>query len=75
MSVEIVSINPIADSHSYQIRWTETVRTREGELKEQRAMTGIFPVKVEPPTPGREDLRVNPLGIRIDGGFQWSKDA
>jgi type IV secretion system protein VirB5 len=74
VSVEIVSINPIAESHSYQMRWTETVRTRAGELKEERHMTGIFPVKVEHPH-DEEDLRVNPLGIRIDAGFQWSKDA
>jgi type IV secretory pathway TrbF-like protein len=39
-------------------------------------MTGIFPVKLEPPrSRDEEDLRVNPLGIRIDAGFQWSKDA
>ena len=25
VSIEVISINPIADSHSYQIRWTETV--------------------------------------------------
>jgi type IV secretory pathway TrbF-like protein len=37
-------------------------------------MTGIFPVKVEKAR-DEEDLRVNPLGIRIDAGFQWSKDA
>jgi type IV secretory pathway TrbF-like protein len=76
VSIEIVSINPIAESHSYQMRWTETVRTRAGELKEERHMTGIFPVKLEPPrSRDEEDLRVNPLGIRIDAGFQWSKDA
>lgn len=74
VSVEIVSINPIAESHSYQVRWTEAVRTRAGELKEVRHMTGIFPVKVQQPR-DEEDLRVNPLGIRIDAGFQWSKDA
>ena len=74
VSIEIVSINPIAESHSYQMRWTETVRTRAGELKEERHMTGIFPVKVEH-LRDEEDLRVNPLGIRIDAGFQWSKDA
>ena len=76
VSIDIVSINPIADSHSYQIRWKETVRTIAGELKEERNMTGIFPVKLEPPNPqDAEGLRVNPLGIRIDGGFQWSRDA
>lgn len=76
VSVEIISINPIADSRSYQIRWKETVRTLAGELKEERSMTGIFPVKVEPPNPGDEEgMRVNPLGIRIDAGFQWSKDS
>jgi len=32
-------------------------------------------VKVEPPDPRNERaLQVNPLGIKIDGGFQWSKD-
>ena len=76
VSIDIISINPIAESHSYQIRWTETVRTKEGALKEQHAMTGVFPVKVEPPNPQDEPtLRVNPLGIKIDGGFQWSKDV
>ena len=76
VSIDIVSINPIAESHSYQIRWTETVRTKEGALKESHAMTGVFPVKVEPPNPQDEAaLRVNPLGIKIDGGFQWSKDV
>ena len=39
-------------------------------------MTGVFPVKVEAPNPQDEgSLRVNPLGIKIDGGFQWSKDV
>jgi type IV secretion system protein TrbF len=76
VSVDVISINPIAESHSYQIRWTETVRTKEGALKEQHSMTGIFPVKVEPPNSQDEaGLRANPLGIKIDGGFQWSKDA
>ena len=76
VSVEIVSINPIPGSHSYQIRWKESVRTISGELKAEHAMTGIFPVKVEPPdSHDEEGLRVNPLGIRIDAGFQWSPDA
>ncbi len=76
VSIEVISINPIAQSRSYQIRWTETVRTKEGALKEQHAMTGVFPVKVEPPNSEDEaGLRINPLGIKIDGGFQWSKDV
>lgn len=76
VSIEVISINTIADSHSYQIRWKETVRTKEGALKEEHAMTGVFPVKVEPPD-GQDAgaLRVNPLGIKIDAGFQWSKDV
>ena len=75
VSIEVISINRIAESRSYQIRWKETVRTKEGALKEEHAMTGVFPVKVEPPN-GQDlgALRVNPLGIKIDGGFQWSKD-
>jgi len=38
-------------------------------------MTGVFPVKIEPPE-ARDvrGLQVNPLGIKIDGGFQWSRD-
>jgi type IV secretion system protein VirB5 len=76
VSVEIVSINPIPGSRSYQIRWKESVRSIAGELKSERAMTGIFPVKLEPPNAHDEEgLRVNPLGIRIDAGFQWSPDA
>ena len=76
VSIEVISINPIPESHSFQIRWTETVRTHEGAVKEQHAMTGVFPVKVEPPnTQDEAGLRVNPLGIKIDGGFQWSRDV
>lgn len=76
VSVEVVSINPIADSHSFQIRWTETVRTQGGAVKEQHAMTGVFPVKVDPPNPqDAAGMRANPLGIKIDGGFQWSTDV
>lgn len=76
VSIEVVSINPIAESHSYQIRWKETVYTKEGAIKEAHAMTGVFPVKVEPPnTQDAGALRVNPLGIKIDAGFQWSKDV
>jgi type IV secretory pathway TrbF-like protein len=53
-----------------------SIRTKEGALKEQHSMTGVFPVKVEPPNPQDEaGLRSNPLGIKIDGGFQWSKDV
>jgi len=75
VSIEVISINPVAESHSFQIRWTETVRTHEGAIKEQHAMTGVFPVKVELPNAQDEaGLRVNPLGIKIDGGFQWSRD-
>lgn len=76
VSIEIVSINPIADSRSWQIRWKETVRSKEGALKEEHAMTGVFPVKVT--TPNVNDagaLRVNPLGIKVDAGFQWSRDV
>lgn len=76
VSVEVISINPIAESHSFQIRWSETVRNREGAVKMQHAMTGVFPVKVEPPNAQDEaGIRANPLGIKIDGGFQWSKDV
>jgi len=76
VSVEVISINPIAESRSFQIRWSETVRNREGAIKMQHAMTGVFPVKVEPPNAQDEaGIRANPLGIKIDGGFQWSKDV
>lgn len=76
VSIEVISINPIAESRSFQIRWTETVRTKDGILKSHHAMTGIFPVKLEPPNPQDEaGLRVNPLGLKIDGGFQWSQDV
>ncbi len=33
VSIEVISINPIADSHSYQIRWTETVARRRAPSK------------------------------------------
>lgn len=75
VSIVIQSINPVSDSHSYQVRWTETVRTKEGALKDESHMTGIFPIKLDAPDPKNDQaIQVNPLGIKIDSGFQWSKD-
>jgi type IV secretion system protein VirB5 len=75
VSIEMVAINPIADSHSYQVRWKETVRTKEGALKEASSMSGVFPIRIDPPDPKDDhSLQVNPLGIKIEGGFQWSRE-
>ena len=75
VDVQILSINPIQASHSFQIRWRETTRTHEGLIKDTATWTGTFPVTVTPPSASDPvSLRINPLGIRIEGGFEWSRD-
>jgi len=70
VNVEVVSV--LARSAStYQVQWRETTFD-EGAGSATQNWTGLFTVKINPPTDEAE-LRANPLGIFITS-FQWSRE-
>ena len=74
VSIEIASVIPMNDT-SWKVDWVETVRDRQGVVKDQPFnMQAVVTTGIEPPTPEttEEQLRKNPLGIYIRD-FSWSK--
>jgi len=62
--VQIESVNKISGTfNSYQIRWRETIY-KKGSLVNEKKLSGIFAIEVEQPRE-LEELKYNPLGIRI----------
>lgn len=70
LSVQVTSVVRASDS-SFQVKWTETAYER-GSLAETSRWTAILSVKVKQPK-SADELRKNPLGLRIDG-IDWSKE-
>ena len=70
VSVQVTSIVRASDS-SFQVKWIETAYER-GSLADTSRWTAILSVKVKQPT-SAEELRKNPLGVRIDG-IDWSRE-
>lgn len=64
ITVQLVSINRIADSDSYQARWTETLYKDKGFGKDVYNMTGVFSIHIEEPATEEQIMR-NPLGVYI----------
>ncbi len=63
---EITSIIKIAGTpNSYQIRWKETYFTKEGGVKGEKKLSGIYTISSNPPQT-EEGLYRNPLGIIIE---------
>lgn len=71
ISVDVNVIVPMSDN-TYQIRWTETVYTKEGSQKETYKMTGLFTIDFTTPT-DEKSLYTNPLGLFVKD-FSWSKE-
>ncbi len=70
--VEPISVNQVANSSSYQARWSETRYNKNGGLIDSYTMSGVFSLEIE--TPDSEAvIRVNPLGIFITN-FSWSRE-
>jgi type IV secretion system protein TrbF len=66
--------NVVAKSKdSYQVRWIETVYSKEGATTATRTMTGLFTIEIIPPTEEKQ-LMANPLGLYVKQ-FSWSKDV
>jgi type IV secretion system protein VirB5 len=73
VSIEVISVNHVADSKSYQARWRESVYTDSGALKETYIMSGVFTIEIEQPK-DESTILINPLGIFIKS-FQWTREA
>ena len=70
VSVQVTSVVRASDQ-SFQVKWTETTYER-GSLAETSRWTAILAVQVKQPA-GADELRKNPLGLRIDG-IDWSQE-
>ena len=70
VSVQVTSVVRASD-RSFQVKWIETVYER-GSLAGESRWTAILSVRVKPPT-SADQLRKNPLGLRIDG-IDWSQE-
>jgi len=70
VSVQVTSVVRASDS-SFQVKWIETAYER-GSLAGTSRWTAILSVEVKPPK-SADELRKNPLGLRIDG-IDWSRE-
>ena len=70
VSVQVTSVVRASD-RSFQVKWIETAYER-GSLAETSRWTAILSVQVKQPT-SADELRKNPLGLRIDG-IDWSRE-
>jgi type IV secretory pathway TrbF-like protein len=59
-------------ANTYQVRWTEEVFGKDGNLKERYNMAGSFTVEFKVPKTEKE-VRINPLGLYITN-FSWAKE-
>lgn len=76
VNIEIISVLP-QTPETWQVDWTETVRDRQGVIKDKPSrMRALVTVYTVPPTPQttEEQIRNNPLGIYVRD-FSWSKQV
>lgn len=68
---EIKNTLRLGASDTWQVEWTETIRSVEGKIAETQTWIGQFELDVIPPqTP--EDIVSNPLGFRVTS-ISWSQ--
>lgn len=70
VSVQVTSVVRASD-RSFQVKWIETAYER-GQVDGVSRWTAILSVEVRPPE-SADELRKNPLGLRIDG-IDWSRE-
>ena len=70
VSVQVISVVRASD-RSFQVKWIETAYER-GSLAGTSRWTAILSVQVKQPA-SADELRQNPLGLRIDG-IDWSRE-
>jgi type IV secretory pathway TrbF-like protein len=73
VATDIIAVTPVAGSKSYQVRWHETVYSKEGALQEAYVMSGIFTVEFEAQRDEKRAM-VNPIGLFIKS-FQWTREV
>ena len=69
-AVDVQRVLPLTET-SYDVQWSETTYDANGVKTEDAKYSGIFAVRMQPPTTAQE-LKENPLGIYIDT-FSWSR--
>ena len=76
VNIEIISVLP-QTPETWQVDWTETVRDRQGVVKDKparmRALVTVYTVQPTPQTT-EEQIRNNPLGIYVRD-YSWSKQV
>jgi type IV secretion system protein VirB5 len=70
VSVQVTSVVRASD-RSFQVKWIETANER-GQVAGVSRWTAILSVDVRPPE-SADELRKNPLGLRIDA-IDWSRE-
>lgn len=70
-AVEINSVLPVPNSDSWQIRWTETERSRTGSLLQRRGWEAYLTVKQVVPETVKA-IQLNPLGLYVTG-INWTR--
>lgn len=71
VAVRVKSVVPLSQE-TYQVRWEETVFSRDGVPAGAKNMTALFTIEIVPPS-DEKMLKVNPLGLYIKQ-FSWSQD-
>ena len=75
VQINIISVLPVGDSHSYEVRWTEDEFVLGSGGHQTVAMSGNFTIELIPVKENdRQLLKFNPLGMFISD-FYWDKDA
>ena len=72
IAADIIAVTAVAASQSYQVRWRETVFSKEGAAQDSYVMTGIFTIEFEAQRNERRAM-VNPIGLFIRS-FQWTRE-
>ena len=72
VTVQPLSIVPIPETNSYQLRWRESVFATHGTKLEEYTMLATFILEIDPPK-DEQTIQENPLGIFIKS-FQWNRE-
>lgn len=72
VSVQPLSVVPIPDTDSFQVRWKESVFSSSGSKVDEYTMLGTFAIQIEAPT-DEQMIQDNPLGIFIKS-FEWNRE-
>ena len=72
VQIEVQVVVPMS-TNTYQVRWTETLYSKEGKITEANKMTGLFSIEIYPPKDEKEIL-TNPLGLYIKD-VSWSRES